>query len=354
MQWRGGTITYAPASDDIKADQLLVIFLGGAAHVSADYNVNAKSGSIGAEWQKLALPNGVTHSGSFSAKLARPFPNQIVANGDLKWTGDCPSGPWTTIAKFHADGESFTNFGWTIDAPTLRWDRKDEAINISGLAVAGDLRHEKLAVHSLKLPSRDVLSGAGSYQFTQNQPWTVNLRGQHWPFHPISGVELGFEVQAHGGVEPVKTDAGDKLLEVVTLENFLLKSPDSQFSAKGTYTVGIPAPVKLEIDVTNAPATQAPVALVAAPRDKILSGTIAGHAAITGTLNPPKLSVAGHLDGREIDVRGHHFGEISAVISNQSRINSDGVFVYTDSLKLFGGSWDLDGIYLFDAAGLGR
>jgi hypothetical protein len=348
-----GSMNYLTASGEIKVEQLLVNLFGGPARVSADYDLNAKSGRIDAGWEKLVLPGKVTHSGSFSATLRQPFPNQVIVDGNLKSTGDTPSGPWTAAAKFNATGESFTHFGWTFDAGKFRWDRRDEGIVLDGLTLAGDLKNDRLAVGTIRLPQPDVLNGNASYEFTGSQRWEINLRGQHWPFHPIAGTELGFETRVRGAEEQVVSDAGKKMsTQVIHLDNFLLKSPDGQFSANGTYTVGIPKPVDINVTISNAPGATVPVAVASAPQDKILSGTIEGHVRISGTLMPAKVQVSGRLDGRELDIRGRHLGQISVVVSDLSHIDSDGVFIFTDALKLFGGNWDLDGIYLFDSGGL--
>src|ERR1019366_8437823 len=119
-------------------------------------------------------------------------------------------------------------------------------------------------------------------------------------------------------VEQVTSKPGATVTtEVVRLDNFLLKSPDGQFSANGQYALGVKEdPLDVNVAITNAPADQVPAAGVLAPKDKILSGTIDGHARLFGDLGPTKLHVKGSLEGREIDIRGRHLGQVSAVISD--------------------------------------
>ena len=170
-----------------------------------------------------------------------------------------------------------------------------------------------------------------------------------------AGTELGFEIGVRGDVEEVIPEGGKKIAtEVVSLENFLLKSPDSQFSANGElHRSEFPGRWTSISPITNAPRNQVPVAIASAPQDKVLSGTVEGHARIAGTLQPARLQrKRAPRRPRDRHSRPPSGPGLRLVISDRSHINSTGVFIFTDELKLFGGNWDLDGIYLFDSGGL--
>ncbi len=155
-----GAITFNPATNDIKVDQLMLKAFGGPARIGAEYNLKAHSGSMEAAWERLALPGKITHSGRFSAKLSQPFSDQIIAEGDLLSTGNTPSGPWTATARLDAKGLSFQNFDWTLTSHALRWDRTGgEGIDLTGLSLAGTVRPEAVTVSSITLPNPDHLSG---------------------------------------------------------------------------------------------------------------------------------------------------------------------------------------------------
>ncbi len=145
---------------------------------------------------------------------------------------------------------------------------------------------------------------------------------------------------------------GHTLTEVIRLYDFVLKSPDVRLSANGVYTFGNPKPLQVDLTVMNAPPTETPTAIASNTESKVINGTIKGHARLVGTVDPLQLEVRGDLDGREIDLRGHHFGQIKLLMSDQSHIDSNGVFIYTESLDFLGGKWGLDGIYVFDTRGL--
>ena len=193
---------------------------------------------------------------------------------------------------------------------------------------------------NISLPQQDLLSGNASYQLTGNQMWQARLQGQHWPFHPIAGTELGFELKLRGNKQ------------LVNLDDFVLKSPDVRLSANGTYLFGDPKPVRVEVTIVNAPPMQTPMAVASSPEAKIINGTISGNAKLVGTLLPLDLAAVGDLKGREINIRGHHFGEIKLALSRQSHVDGNGVFIYTESVSFLGGQWGFDGIYIFDKNGL--
>ncbi|HZL38129.1 MAG TPA: hypothetical protein VFC78_22630 [Tepidisphaeraceae bacterium] len=335
-----GLLTFGSVTRQIKAQPVLIDLFGGPLTVSADYDLNTQSGQINAAWNQLALPGQITHSGKFSATLRKPFPNRIVVDGTVNSDGNTPTGPWIADAKFGATGASFVDFDWHVNTGKFEWLRRGEGVDLNGLALSGALRDQTLTLRSISLPRQGLLQGDGSYHFAGNHAWFANLRGQHWPFHPIEGTQLAFELKSRGDSK------------IITLDDFILKSPDVRFSANGTYRLGEPKPLNLQITIKNAPPTAAPAAVASSPQAKILNGTIEGHANLVGTVSPLNLSMKGNLTGREIDIRGHHLGDVNLQLSNQSRIDDNGVFVYTRQLKLLRGEWSIDGIYVFNSDGL--
>ena len=342
-----GAISYLPNGSEIKVDNLLINAFGGPARVSASYNLGARSGSVNAAWEQLSLGKGITHSGKFDAELRQPFPNQILIKGLLNSRGATPSGPWVVNSTFNADGRSFSEFTWQIAIPQLQWQRPADSVNLDGLTLNGALGKNVLTVASIALPNPDLLHGSATYNLAGNQAWTAKLEGQHWPFHPIAGTEFGFDLQARGGIEPATVEGKVAPTKVVHLENLVLKSPDIRLSANGAYTSGVPKPLEVNVQLTNAPPTQAPAAVASTPQAKVLNGVIDGRASLTGTLDPLELDVRGHLDGREIDVRGRHLGALSLKVADHSRVDPDGVFIFTEAVQLLGGQWDLDSVYRY-------
>ncbi|MDB5304552.1 MAG: hypothetical protein JWM97_2101 [Phycisphaerales bacterium] len=357
-----GLVQYDGNDKPLRAEQLTLVLYGGPAIVNGSYDLSAGSGTLAVAWHNLSMPgDGIKHSGSLDVSLAHPFPNSpfagaIRVDAALATNGITPKGPWQGQATFHAAGPGWTNFDWTADAPIVEWRRPGRAISIDGLKMAGSLRpadgaapgmfHPLLfTLASISLPGDNRLAGDGSYLFDLNkgalEPWRLHLTGEHWPFHPIEGTELAFSIDANGDNK------------VARLNNFILKSPDAQFSANGTYTFGIPKPLALNVTVTNAPAYQAPAAVAANPQRQVLRGAIEGHASLIGTLEPLLLDVKGDLAGRELDIVQYHLGDIHIHIKENSKIDSAGVAIRTDALALLGGEWNIEAAYGFESDTLG-
>ncbi|HWE92715.1 MAG TPA: hypothetical protein VG269_01965 [Tepidisphaeraceae bacterium] len=357
-----GLLQYDGKDKPLRAEQLMLVAFGGPAVVNASYDLNAGSGQLAAVWHNLTLPgDGIKHSGSLDVTLAHPFPNSpfagaIRVDALLASTGTTPAGPWDGKVNFHAAGGGWTNFDWNADAPTLQWRRHGSVIALNGLKAAGGLHpvggdpaaafHPLLVtLASIGLPADSRLAGNGSFLFDPKkdalEPWRLFLQGEHWPFHPIEGTELAFSFDANGDNK------------IVHLNNFILKSPDAQFSANGTYTYGIPRPVAVNITITNAPPAQAPAALAASPQRQILRGDIQGHLSLAGTLSPWKLDLRGDLSGRELDIVQYHLGDIDIHLAESSKIDDTGVAIRTQTLNLLGGRWDLDATYGFESDTLG-
>ena len=347
-----GTIAYDPGGADVKATRMLMNALGGPVVIDADFSLATLSATLKAGWNELVLPGKITHGGSVWLNIKHPYPNQITLSGELHSTGRTPSGPWEIASSFEASGPSVQNFDWSVSIPTMQWKTKPQAVTLDGLTLRGAMRPDAVSISSLALANPDFLSGSARYAFGQTQGWTAQLRGQHWPFHPIAGTELAFDLLAHGEMVASATAGASKPTEVITLDRLVLKSPDVRVTSKGTYTFGQPKPLAADVVLTNAPPNQAPAAVAATPQAKILNGTVDGHFSLAGTVDPLQLGIRGNLTGREIDVRGHHVGELELKLSDQSHVDGDGVFVYTQSLALLGGQWGIDGIYLFDKYGL--
>ncbi|MDB5357245.1 MAG: hypothetical protein JWN24_3698 [Phycisphaerales bacterium] len=357
-----GLLQYDGGGKPLRAEQLIFVLFGGPATVNATYDLSAGSGTLAIAWHELVLRSDkIKHSGSLDVTLAHPFPNSPFAStirmeAALTTTGTTPDGPWHGQANFHAAGPGWTNFDWSVEAPTIEWLRRSRVIGLNGLKIVGNIRPPNvtasgvlnpllLSVNSISLPGDNRLAGDGSYLFDLNkdalEPWKFYVTGEHWPFHPIEGTELAFAIDLHGDNK------------VVHLNNFILKSPDAQFSANGSYTYGIPKPLRVEVAVTNAPPYQPPAAVAAAPERQLLHGDIQGHASLIGTINPLLLEVKGDLTGRELDITKYHLGNIDIRIAEKSRIDDNGVEIRTDTLTLLGGRWDVDAVYTFDSDTLG-
>ena len=76
--------------------------------------------------------------------------------------------------------------------------------------MTGEVRRERgelplVILSSLQIPGDTRLSGHGSFAFA-DQSWTLRLQGDRWPFHPIEGEDLAFDVDMGG--TPVRSSCG--------------------------------------------------------------------------------------------------------------------------------------------------
>ena len=208
--------------------------------------------------------------------------------------------------------------------------------NLDGLSMAGAVRDDSVTLTSISLPNKDLLSGTAGYSLNDKQPWEAHLQGQALAVQIDCRDGAGFRIQ-HSRRQRQHHS-----------RQLHAEKPGCSGEPNAVYTFGKPKPLALNLAIVNAPPRDIPVALAANTQAKVFNGTINGHFRVEGTLDPVKLDVGGELDGHEVDIRGHHLGEIQLEIAKESHIDPNGVYIYTNALSLFGGEWDLDGVYVPD------
>ena len=337
-----GAIEYA--GSDLKVDQLMVSALGGPARIDGTFDKNARRADLRAMWSQITVGPAVKHSGSLTLNAQWPLQNQMQLNAHLLANGIAPGGPFNADVRLGANGSSWTDFDWTVDAPSLTWHRAVEVV-LDNLHLVGGMhwkpipntndRAPVLTLNSASLGGSQRLSGQGYYNFDPDkQDWNLTLTGRNWSLRPAGVQDLTFTLGGHG-------DKQIGYLDFLTFQN-----ADATLTLDGTYTYGQPKPVRATVRLSNAEPSAGTLVLAGDQPPQVLKGLVSASASLVGTLSPLLLDVTGQLKGHEVDVLERHVGDLAAELSGF--VNADRVDVRTNTLKVLDGDWNLEGIYLLD------
>ena len=207
-------------------------------------------------------------------------------------------------------------------------------MKLDGMQLAGSFRGENHALPTIVLESTHIpadaqMSGQGEYRLS-DRSWALRVRGDHWPFHPIEGEELSFDLDLSG------TSA------LVELRLFELQSRDGEFNARGSYRFNQPKPLHVAVKLDNHPTNAQPNPAL------LLQGLVDGEADLDGTISPMQLSLGGNLHGAKVSVVGRTIGDLEIKVAGL--IDSNKADVRTQQLSALGGNWFLRGDYDFAAA----
>ena len=332
-----GSLVYN--GSELRLEQLLLNIFGGAVKVDGLVNPKAHTGELSAQWRELALAKAVKSNGSFHLAASAPLPNEAIVDAQINASGTAASGPWETRVAFDAKGTSFSDLDWKADVPLLQWHRTIP-FKLDGLALAGGLHPKQeqdkkvpqLTLKSIGFPIPNLLSGHGEYTFDKDENWSLHVEGRNWKFRPLKDSLLSFVFDGHG----------DHIL--AHLDNLGLQFADTTVSLNGTYTYGIPKPVKAALTLTNVQPVNPETGVQRAAM--LLRGTVQGNAALEGELVPLDLTIKGTLSGREVDVLKYHIGQV--VMTVDGNVDSDKAAIHTNQLRLLGGDWQLAGTYMLD------
>ena len=333
---------------EVQIRQLMVDAFGGPARVDGTLNKNARQASLTAMWSQLAIGPAVKHSGNFSLSAQWPLNNQIQITSHLVARGTAPGGPFNADVHFGANGTSLTDFEWTVDAPTLTWHRAI-ALVLDSLHLTGglhwkpipnsDLRAPVLTLNSATLGNSARLAGTGAYNFDPDrQDWDLHLSGRNWSLRPAGVQDLVFDVASHG----------DK--KIAWLDHLTFQNADATLTIDGTYTYGVPKPVRATVRLSNVEPAAGAVILAADRPPQVLRGSLSGSTTMVGTLSPLLLDVTGQVNGHEVDMWRRHIGDISLQLAGD--INFDRALIKTQTLRLLDGNWDMTADYLLQSDSL--
>lgn len=340
LKLASGRIEYN--GNDVQVEQLMVDAFGGPARVDANFNKNARKASLSAMWSQLTVGPTVKHSGTFTASAQWPLQNQISASAHLLASGTAPGGPFNADVHFGANGSSPTDFDWTVDAPTLTWHRAAELV-LDSLHLTGGLHWKQipdstnrapvLTLASATLGGSARLGGAGYYNLDPNeQDWNLHLDGRNWSVRPAGVQDLVFNLDSHG----------DK--QIAFLDHLTFQNADATVTIDGTYTYGLPKPVRATVRLSNVEPPTGALLISDQQPPQVLKGALSGSTTLVGTLNPLLLEVIGQVKGHEVDIFQRHFGDIAVNLSGS--VNSDRADVRTDTLRLLDGDWNLEAQYM--------
>jgi hypothetical protein len=351
---RAGGGSIALDGKSINLQQLVLGIAGGEMRLGGSYAWNTGQGALDAAWNKLVFPKDTLHSGTLTATLHQPWPNQPVINISFTSTGTHapPSAPpappsadrWNASINLAGKGTSWDSIDWHLTAPQLTYSQPKQSFVLDQLDARLATRGNLITLESLSLPPgplygkwrRGTLGGRGQYARDSGK-WSLYVNGNDWPVSPTAATDADFFLNAYGDRDRAR------------LAGFFIEGGGIQVWADGDLAYrakGMPA----DLNVYGA---FPPVQYVWHERDSDpqedvkFSGLLFSELHVAGTaLGPTKLNVDGTLRTKNFKVKDHPVGFTNLRVAGD--VTDERLHLETRRLRLFSGNWDLYGDYRFD------
>jgi hypothetical protein len=336
----GGMILVEGKSATVR--DLALAFAGGEVRIGGSYAWDRGVGKLEAWWNKLVLPADTTHSGSLTASLRQPWPNQPVIDAELTTSGQRGvAHEWSARLELRGSGTGWDQIAWRLTAPNLVYRRGKQTYNLDGLEARLATRGDVLTLDGLDVPpgnlygrwKRGTLAASGAYHRSSGA-WNAYLTGDGWPIDPNAKAPANFLLDAYG--DRTWAELGELFVEGAGV----------QLWARGRIAYRAPgAPAELHVHGWYPPIDYTWHERDADPREDVrLSGRLESELHVTGgAASPIRLDVNGRLLARDFRVRNHPVGDVTLAVSG--RADDEGVNVRTRRLDLFSGQWELTGRY---------
>jgi hypothetical protein len=335
----GGTIVVDGRSATVK--DLSLAFAGGEVRIGGSYAWDRGAAKLEAWWNKLVVPAGTTHSGSLTASLRQPWPNQPVIDADLTTEGQRGDDWWSTHLELRGAGTAWDRIGWRLTARNLDFRAGGQAYNLDGLEARLTTRPDALTLDSLSVPpghlygpwQRGTLAASGAYRWADGA-WNAYLTGDGWPLDPRAKTASNFLVNVYGD----RTWA--------ELNELFLEGAGVQIWATGHISYRAPgAPAELHVFGWYPPVDYTWHEAGADPREDVrLSGRLTSQLHVSGgAFGPVRLDVRGVLFARDFRFKDHPLGDVTLKVNG--RATEEGLNLRTERLELLGGEWELTGSY---------
>jgi hypothetical protein len=335
----GGAIVVDGKSVGLR--DLSFAFAGGEVRLGGSYAWDRGTGKVEAWWNKLVIPEGTTHSGSLSASLRQPWPDQPVIDADLTTNGKRAATSWSAKLELRGSGPSWTQVNWRLAAPNLVYASGAQSYNLDGVEARLATRGNLLTLDSLAVPpgnlygkwKRGTLAATGAYDLAGGA-WHAYLTGDDWPIDPNAKTPANFLLNAYG--DRSWAELGELFVE----------GGGVQLWATGRISYLAPGvPAQLHLFGWYPPVDYVWHEQGSDPRDDVrLSGRLESQLHVTGAAHDPvRLDVRGVLLARDFRVKDHALGDVTLKILG--RANEDALDLRTERLSLLGGEWELAGRY---------
>lgn len=328
----------------IQAHTLALAVAGGEVRANANLTFASGEARLDASWNKLILPRGTTHSGTLSASLRQPWPNQPAIDATLTTTGQFGAADtWEGQLVLSGNGPYWDQIQWKLSAPKLTYTQAKQVIDLSNISANGATRGQLVTLDSLSIPpgslygnfKRGSLAGRGQYNLASGA-WFLYVNGGKWPVRPNSTTPADFFVNAHGAADSIH------------LDQFFLEGGGMQVSAYGDiFLRQKDMPVQLHIHAWYPPVEYTWHEQGGDPADDVkFQGKFSSELHLTESAWPTNLKITGALYAQDFVIKNHPVGNV--VLRLEGFADEQRIHLDTTRLKLFNGTWDLSTDYRFE------
>jgi hypothetical protein len=348
--------TIALDGKSISAKDLSLAFAGGEVRLGGSFAWNSGEAKAEAWWNNLVFPKGTLHSGSLTASLRQPWPNQPVIDVTLNSKGHRGADAWETRLTLAGSRKAWDQIDWRLSAPALAYWTPTQAYNLDNLQATLSTRGNLLTLDSLSLPPgelygkwrRGTLAAQGRYDLVQGD-WTLYLTGNDWPVAPRApkpaAPSSNAAVLAAQRANFIINLYGDRAW--ARLDQLYVDGAGVRVWASGNISYRAAAmPAELDVYGWYPPLDYTWHEQNGAVKDDVkLSGTMESELHLTGGAWPVNLKTNGALYARDFRMRGHPLGDIAMKVEGFT--GPEHVSVGTSRLELLSGIWGLNADYRY-------
>jgi uncharacterized protein involved in outer membrane biogenesis len=318
------------------AKDVALAFAGGEVRIGGSYAWSGGQGKLDAWWNKLILPEGTQHSGSLTASIRQPWPNQPVINLSLTTDGKRGVDTWNGKLTLDGAGPAWDQINWILAAPKLTYDRAGQSYNLDNLSARISTRGDLTTLDSLAIPpgplygkwQRGTLEGRGRYDKTSGN-WNVYLSGAGWPVSPNAKTPADFSINAYG-------DRAWARLQEFSIHGGGMEvwaDGDISFMAQGK-------PVDLNVYAWYPPVDYTWHEKDGDRRDDVrFAGNLWSELHVSKQAWPINLDIKGTLYAKDFRVKDHPLGDVA--INLDGAADRDHVHIATSRLELLSGAWGI-------------
>ncbi|MFA9477704.1 hypothetical protein ACERK3_05280 [Phycisphaerales bacterium AB-hyl4] len=316
---------------DVQLQDVRFTGFDGRALVRGQIDLQTLTGELGATWDRLAFPNGVTHGGELDVQLSRRGPARRVVQATVGTRGHSEFGDWDGVIELNASGETYADLLGTIRSREMRYELRGERYRLAELTAgfATDERSVRLTQFELGEPGAATrLAGDGVFDWVDGE-WSAEFVGESLPLPAPAPPVSRLRLVVGGDAERAEL----RQVEVETLGMAL--------EASGFYAFAEPEPLQATLRLR-----QMPIHLGDNGLPLVEASNVVGELVARGTVQPLNVRAEGRLLAEGLKVHHDELGDIELQV--RARADEEAAAFELDAVEWLGGQWQVRAMYGMD------
>lgn len=316
--------------DDVRAHDLRVRLMNGAAVVSAEGDRRELTGRLDAVWSDMVVADNLRHAGTLRVTVGQPRPGLRLVDAALESTGTTPWGTWDAGAKLSGTGQQLESMSWTITSDRIAWadNSRNKTYRVRNVEARVAVDGSQIRLQDIHAEEPTQLDGEGLYDL-ETRKWALTLTGQNVRVDYGGAIEVGMRVEA----------AGDGAR--IEVREAQVTHPRFRATASGTYVAERPEPVNLDVTLVTEPT---PADAGSARRRYPRYDELRAQVRLAGTARPLRLAMTGTVAGENVRWEALELGRIEGPITGTFDERA-GTEFEASGLSMLEGTWRIRGNY---------